>query len=298
MSYKKVEMQAFIVNFFKVENQAREHISVLFNAIVPVERAAGVVICESVEPTLESLLEPLLTYPEHFELSTDADTIMLRNPESLDELVKMWPVSSDVTEAITEHMKLYNLPMMYAEVSLDFAEQNEKYIGSNTKYIDWIWDRLEQNYKPNTKLTKESCRGTPEDLANIVRISDLYTLLSRSYSKNYMNYYGTERTVASYIFHYSRNGIKRYFKVERQWVNDGVRDGKLCYTVSEHRTVKNVPYFPDVVLAVPSELLKEREKVFTKLKELMKNARDISLSYDAIVYELGIIYGRIIDPRD
>ena len=297
MNYKKVEMQAFIVNFLKVANRSEEHIYVLLNAIAPVERDAEVIICESIESTLESLLEPILAYPEHFELSLDADSIMLKNPETLNELVDMWPVDTSVTEAIRECLKKYEFPMMYAAVSLDYAAENERYISSGTKYIDWLWDRLEQNYRPKTRFLKDSCRRTPEDLANIARISNLHTLLSRYYGKNCMDYCGDDRESAAYIFHYSRNGKQRYFKVAREVIKD-VRGNIISYSVLEHKPVKNAPYFPDVILGVPSELLEERKIVFDKLTELFKKARGISLSYDAIVYDLGVIYGKIEDPRD
>ena len=297
MNMKKVPMHAFIVNFFKVTNRSEQHISVLLNAIAPVERAADVILCESLDSKLESLLDPILTYPEHFELSLDAESIKLKTPETLDELVEHWPVDTSVTEAIREELKKYEFPMMYGGVALDYAEENERYISSSTKYIDWLWDRLEQNYRPKTRFLKDSCRRTTEDLANIARISNLHTLLSRYYSKNCMDYCGEDRESAAYIFHYSRNGKQRYFKVAREVVKD-IRGNIISYSVEEHKPVKNAPYFPDVVLCVPSDLLEERVIVFNKLKELFKKARDISLSYDVIAYDLGIIYGKIEDPRD
>ncbi|MBQ8042801.1 MAG: hypothetical protein IJ272_01455 [Clostridia bacterium] len=297
MNLKKIQMHAFIVNFFKVTNRTSQSIYTLLDAIAPVERAAGVIICESLDSTLESLLEPILTYPEHFELSLDAGSIKLKNPETLNELSELWPVDSSVTEAIRECLKKYEFPMMYAGVSLDYAAQNEKYISSGTKYIDWLWDRLEQNYRPNTRFLKDSCRRTAADLANIARISNLHTILSRYYSKNLMDYCGDDRESEAYIFHYSRNGEQRYFKVERQVVQD-IRGNIVSYAVKQHIPVKNAPYFPDVVLGVPSELLEERKKVYDELKELFKKAKSLSLRYDAIQYDLGIIYGRIDDPRD
>ena len=66
----------------------------------------------------------------------------------------------------------------------------------------------------------------------------------------------------------------------------------------QHHPVANAPYFPDVALSVPSELLEERKQLYKQIKELFVKARDISLRYDALVYDLGIIYGKIYDPRD
>ena len=297
MNIKKIQMHEFLVNFFKVTKRTEEHIYVLLNAIAPVERTANVILCESLDSKLESLLEPILTYPEHFELSLDAENIKLKNPETLDELVEHWPVDTSVTEAIREEQKKYEFPMMYAGVALDYAAENERYISSSTKYIDWLWDRLDQNYNPNTRLFKGCCMRTAKDWANIVRISNLHTLLSRYYSKNMMSYYGADRENDAYIFHYTRKGEQRYFKVERSKIPD-VRGSIVSYRVTQHYAVETAPYFPDVVLEVPSGLLEEREKLYNELKELFKKARDISLSYDAIAYDLGIIYGKIDDPRD
>lgn len=297
MNTKKIQMHEFVVNFFKVTKRTKQSIYILLDSICPVARAAGLMLYDSFDNTLESLLEPILTYPEHFELTLDAQNIKLKNPETLDELVGMWPVEESVIQAIKEYLRKYELPTMFAGVSLDYAARNEKYISSSTKYIDWLWDRLEQNYKPNTRLLKDSCMGNPEDLANITRISNLHTLLSRYYSQNLMSYYGPDRERDAYIFHYTRNGEQRYFKVERCKVCD-IRGNIISYRVVQHRPVPNAPYFPDVALEVPSELLEERKKVYEELNELFIKARDISLRYDAIAYDLGRIYGKIEDPRD
>ena len=294
MNTKKIQMHEFIVNFFKVTKRTEHSIYILLDAISPVATTAGLMLYGGFDNTLESLLEPLLTYPEHFELSTDALSIKLKCSENLAELVEDWPVDSSVTDAIKEYLKKYEEPTMFAGVILGYASQNEKHISSSTEYLDWLWYRLERNYKPNTRLLKDSCRRTPDDLANIVRISDLYTLLSRYYSQNLMNYYGTDTESAAYIFHYTRNGEQRYFKVIREKICD-IRGNIISYRVEQHSPVAHAPYFPDIALAVPSELLEERKELYNKIKELFVKARDISLRYDAIAYDLGIIYGKIDD---
>lgn len=297
MNIKKINMHEFIVNFFKVTNRTEAEIYVILDAINPVARSAGLMIYDAFENTLESVLEPIITYPEHFKLSLDAESIMLKNPDCLDELAQHWPVDCSVIEAIKWYLQKYEAPTMYAGVMLDYAGQNEKYICSSTKYIDWLWDRLEQNYKPNTRFLKTSCARTPSDLANITRISNLYTLLSRYYSQNLMDCYGDRDRNEGYVFRYTRNGQERYFKVERLKTFD-IRGNDITYRVVQQEEVSNAPYFPDVALAVPSDLLKEREEVYKQIKELFVKARDISLRYDAIAYDLGIIYGKIDDLRD
>ena len=297
MNMKKIQMHEFLVNFFKVTNRSKHSIYILLDAIVSVARTAELMLYEGFDSTLESLLEPILTYPEHFELSLDAESIKLKNPQTLDELVQNWQVDSRVIEAIKEYLKKYELPTMAAGVSLDYAAQNERYISSNTKYIDWLWDRLEQNYKPCTRFLKNSCMRTAQDLANISRISNLHTLLSRYYSQNLMDYSGEDRENAAYVFYFVRNGEQRYFKVERTRICD-VRGNIISYRVIQHRPVANAPYFPDVALCVPSGLLEERKKVYDELKEIFVKAKSLSLSYDVVAYDLGIIYGKINNPRD
>lgn len=293
----KIQMNTFIVNFFKVTNRTEQWISILLDAIVHVARSANLMFCESFDNTLESLLETLLDYPEHFGLSLDASSIKLKNPDALDELVEHWPVEDNVKEAIKEYLKIYEIPIMTAGVDLKHAAENEKYICGSTKYIDWLWDRLEQNYKPNTRFLKTSCQRTPSDLANISRISSLYTLLSRYYSQNFMDYEGERERHEAYVFRYTRNGEERYFKVERLKISN-IGGSIISYNVKQHRPVANAPYFPDVALSVPSELLEERKEIYKQIKELFVKARDISLRYEAIAYDLGRIYGRINDPRD
>jgi len=297
MNTKKIGMHEFIVNFFKVINRTDAEISILLDAICPVARSAGLMLYDDFDNTLECVLYPILTYPEHFDLSSDARNIKLKDSECLDELVEHWPVDPSVIEAIKWYLQKYENPMMWAAVSLAFAGQNEKYISSSTKYIDWLWERLDENYKPNTRFLKDSCKRTVQDLANIVRISNLHTLLSRYYSKNLMFYYGEDRESDAYIFHYTRNKEQRYFKVEREKVCD-IRGNIISYGVKQHHPVANTPYFPDVALEVPSELIEERKELCHQIKELFVKARDMSLSYDAIAYNLGIIYGKIDDPRD
>ena len=293
MDIKKIQMHEFIVNFLKVTKRTKASIYILLDAICPVARMADLMLYDSFDNTLESLLEPILTYPEHFELSLNAESIQLKDRETLDELAEHWPVDSNVTDAIKEYLKKYEDPMMLAGVFLDYAAENEKYITTSTKYINWLWDRIEMNYQPNTRLLKTSCRRTPGDLANVVRISNLHTLLSRYYSQNLMDYYGAGDVREGYAFRYTRNGEERYFKVER--LNRG---NDISYKVIQHLPVANAPYFPDVALSVPSELLEERKELYKQIKELFVKARDISLRYDAIAYDLGIIYGKIDDPRD
>lgn len=297
MNTKKIGMHEFIVNFFKVINRTTASIYMLLDAICPVARTANLMLYDGFDNTLESLLEPVLTYPEYFELTLDAESIKLKNDVTLDELVKMWPIDSSVIATIEFYLQKYDNPMMYAGVSLDYAAQNEKYISSSTKYVDWLWDRLEQNYKPNTRLLKTSCRMIPSDIANISRLSNLYTLLSRYYSQNMMDCFGDGKMHEGYVFKYTRNGEERYFKLERLKTCD-IRGGDISYRVEQHKPVPNAPYFPDVALSVPSQLLAEREEVYKQIKELFVRAKSISLRYDAIAYDLGIIYGRIDDPRD
>lgn len=294
MNMKKIRMHEFIVNFFKVTNRTEAGIYLLLDAILPVARTAGLMLYDGFDNTLESLLEPILTYPEHFQLATDAESIKLKSPETLDELVFMWPIEDSIKDAIKEYSKKYDFTMMYAGVALDYAEQNEKYISSSTKYIDWLWDRLEQNYDPDTRFLKNSCRRTPQDIANISRLSNLYTLLGRYYSQNLMDYDGEKDKHEAYVFRYKRNREERYFKVEMLKISNIGRS----YRVTQHLPVANAPYFPDVVLAVPSELLEERKELYKQIKELFVKARSISLRYDAIAYDLGIIYGKIDNPRD
>jgi len=108
-----------------------------------------------------------------------------------------------------------------------------------------------------------------------------------------MDYYGAGDVREGYAFRYTRNGEERYFKVER--LNRG---NDKNYKVIQHLPVANAPYFPDVALSVPSELLEERKELYKQITELFVKARDISLRYDAIQYDLGRIYGKIEDPRD
>ncbi len=297
MNTKKIQMHEFIVNFLKVINRTEADIYIILDAIGPVARAANLMLYDDFDNTLESVLSPALTYPEHFDLTLDARSIKLKASECLDELVERWPVDCSVIEAIKWYLKKYEAPTMYAGVMLDYAERNEKYICSSTKYINWLWDRLEQNYKPNTRLLKGCCQRTSADWANICRISNLYTILSRYYSKNMMDYCGDGVRIEGYVFRYSRNGEERYFKVERHKVPD-VRLSIISYRVVQQEPVANAPDFPYVAIGVPCEKLKERKEIFEELKALFIKARDLSLRYDAIQYNLGRIYGRIDDPRD
>ena len=297
MSTKVIQMHNFFINFFKATNRMEADIYVLLDSILPVAKSAGLAIYEDFDNTLESLLGPLLTYPNYFELSTDISKIILKDSETLEELVKFWTVDESIMAAIKQYMHKYDDPMMNAGVLLDYAEENEKYISSSTKYIDWLWDRLEQNVRTDTRLLRESWMRTTKDLANTVRISNLHTLLSRYYSKNMMSYYGKDRENDAYIFHYTRKGKQRYFKVEMTKTCDIVGD-RVSYRVTQHSAVATAPYFPDIILEVPSVLLEEREMLYNQLQELFLKARDISLSYDAIAYDLGRIYGKIDDPRD
>jgi len=163
MNTKKIGMHEFIVNFFKVINRTDAEISILLDAICPVARSAGLMLYDDFDNTLECVLYPILTYPEHFDLSSDARNIKLKDSECLDELVEHWPVDPSVIEAIKWYLQKYENPMMWAAVSLAFAGQNEKYISSSTKYIDWLWERLDENYKPNTRFLKDSCKRTVQD---------------------------------------------------------------------------------------------------------------------------------------
>lgn len=297
MNTKKIGMHEFIVNFFKVTNRTEAEIPILLDAICPVARIAGLMLYDSFENTLESVLEPILTYPEHFTLSLDARSIKLKDLGCLDELTEHWQVDCSVIGAIKWYLQKYEDPGMYAGVMLDYAAQNEKYISTSTKYVDWLWDRLEQNYKPNTRFLKTSCRRTLGDLANVVRISNLHTLLSRYYSQNLMNYYGDGKLIKGYTFRYRRKGEEKYFRVERLETCD-IRGKDVNYRVVQQEPVANAPDFPYVALGIPCEKLEERKQINEELRELIIKARDMSLSYDIISYDLGRIYGKIEDPRD
>lgn len=297
MNTKKIGMHEFIVNFFKVTNRTDAEIPILLDAIAPVARSAGLMLYDSFDNTLESIFEPILTYPEHFALSLDAEKVRLKDAECLDELTEHWSVDSSVVEAIKDYLKKYENPGMYAGVMLDYAEKNEKYICTSTKYVDWLWDRLEQNCKPNTRFLKGCCRRTVSDYANISRISNLYTLLSRYYTQNMINYYGDGKRIKGYTFRYRRKGEERYFRVERLETCD-IRGNDVNYRVVQQEPVANTPDFPYVALGIPCEKLEERKQIYEELEEFFRKARDISLSYDVIAYDLGIIYGKIEDPRD
>ena len=78
MDTKKIQMHEFLVNFFKVTKRTKASIYILLDAICPVARMAGLMLYDSFDNTLESLLEPILTYPEHFELSLDTIYLLLQ----------------------------------------------------------------------------------------------------------------------------------------------------------------------------------------------------------------------------
>lgn len=288
----KIQMPAFIVNLLKVKGSTEIFISVLLDAIVSVARDADLMLTDTFDNTLEAIATTMVAFPEHFELTQCASKFKLKNPDMLDQLAQEWTVGDNVKAAMKEYLEKYKSPTSLAGVDMGYSEKITRNICSNTQLIDWLWCRTQDGGRPTTIIDKNNFEVTTTDFANLIRLPELFFLLSRYYRDNLLDHYGSGENSESYMFRYSKNGKERFFYVTM------VEDGQdKSYVVQSHCPLENVPYFPDVALGVPSQSLEERKQVIEEARNLFKNARNLSLRYNVLQGVLEDEYGKNIDDR-
>ncbi len=284
----KIKMHEFIVALMKETKNTSLWLSTIKKAIRGVAKRADIMLCDTFDNTLESILEVLLIYPEYFELDKSAHALQLINSDNLEEIVSQWPVPSKVSAAIQEYWQEASEPMMMTSVDMDLFEENQAYICKDPTYINWLWDILQEDCWLATTHIDLSRNAT--DAANVTRLFDLYIILSRYYNKNLMTSYKGENK-ETFIFYYIRDGVKQYFSVSQE--SEG--DNKI-YRAMKHILVDDAPYFADVAFDVPCVTLHKKQELLKECKELFEKSKNIDIRYEVVKDALDTIYGKnIID---
>lgn len=286
----KIKMHEFIVAFMNETKNTSLWLSTIKEAIRGVAKRADIMLYEDFDNTLENIVEVVLTYPEHFELDESAHALRLVDSDNLEEYVKHWPVPVNVSIAIHEYWETANDPMVMTSVDMDMFEQNQTYICKDPSYINWLWDFLKDYLWVDTNHMSLAKNAT--DAANITRLFDLYIILSRYYSKNLMASYKTE-TKETFIFHYTRDGVKQYFSVSQELEGDN-----KIYRAMKFRAVDDAPYFSDVAFDTPCVTLHTKKELLKECKELFEKLKNIDVRYEVVKDVLDKTYGKNISDYD
>lgn len=286
----KIKMNEFIANLMAETGKSEYLLSEVIYAITQVARKADIMLNETFNNTLESVLEVILIYPEHFDLNSHGHCIATYDLEQAKELANHWPVPEEVKKAIREYQEEEQDIMATHGRDMAFGEENISYISRDTTYIDWIWEILEKHDSISTHVTDLAENTT--DLANISRLFNLYIILSRYYIKNIMPRYG-DGVEEKYVFRYSRYGQERNFCISR--IGEGE---KSYYKVKQIFSGENFPYFPDVVMGVPCANLELKKEAIKECESLFSKSRQIGICYDLIKDRLDKAYGLYDDDDD
>ena len=286
----KIKMHEFIVALMKESKTTSLWLSTIKEAIRGVAKRADIMLHEDFDNTLESILEVVRTYPDHFELDESAHDLRLVDSINLEEDVGRWPVPKEVITAIHEYWESASEPMMMTSVDMDLFEQNQIYICKDPSYINWLWDFLEENIWVSTN--RISFAQSAKDAANITRLFDLYIILNRYYNKNLMTSYKSE-TKETFIFYYIRDGVKQYFSVSQELEGDN-----KIYRAMKHIVVDDAPYFSDVAFDAPCVTLHTKKELLKECKELFEKIKNIDIKYEVVKDALDEAYGRNTSEYD
>ena len=283
---KKLAMANFMYHLLKEAKNETLFISHIKYAVGYVAREANIMLTDTFDSSLECVLEPVAKYPNVFEITERMNSIVLKangkfKAEEIDKDTK------DVMKACLEHIME---PMYYAGIDVDFASEKENEICSNTKIMDFfVYMAREAKIISTLSTTKLNSEG----LAHLVRLPNLYNLLSRYYSKNLMEK-NNGRDEESFVVSFYDKEEEFYFEVTK---TTELMRKESTYKVIPVSRPREFVYFPDLALDVPSKLYHAKKAKYNQVKKVLQEAAALYIPYEDVSYMLESAYGHTDDDE-
>lgn len=281
---KKITMSNFMYHLLKEAKDQTLFISHIKYAVGYVAKEANIMLTDTFDTTLECLLEPVAKYPNVFEITERMNSIVLRN----DRKFKAEEIDEDTKNAMKACLEHIMEPMYYAGIDVDFASEKENEICSNTKIMKFFVYMVRESKNISTLSTSKL---NSEGLAHLVRLPNLYNLLSRYYSKNLMEK-NNGRDEESFVVSFYDKDEEFYFEVTKTTELIGKES---IYKVIPVNRPREFVYFPDLALNVPNKNYLKKKDKYNQVQKVLQEAAALYIPYENVSYMLESAYGNICD---
>ena len=283
---KKITMANFMYHLLKEVKNQTLFISHIKYAVGYVAREADIMLTDTFDSRLECVLEPIEKHPNVFEITERMNSIILKDNGKF----KAEEIDKDTKNAMKACLEHIMDPMYYAGIDVDFATEKENEICSNTKIMEFFVYMIRESKAISTSSTSKL---NSEGLAHLVRLPNLYNLLSRYYSKNFMEK-NNGRDEESFVLSFYDKEEEVYFEVTKTTELIGKESIYKVIPVSRPR---EFVYFPDLALDVPNKLYYAKKAKYNQVKKVLQEAAALYIPYENVSYMLESAYGHTYDDE-
>lgn len=279
-------MANFMYHLLKCTEDGKLFISHIKYAVGYVAREINIMLTDTFDEKLECVMDAVARYPSVFEITDTMSSVALKDsktfkPDKIDDETKK------ALKACIEHM---TDPLHYAGIDVSFADEKEKEICSSTRMMEFLVYMASNGKDVTTLSTKEL---NAEGLSHLVRLPNLYNLLSRYYSKNLMEK-NNGRDEHSYIVSYNALGEEFCFEITK---STEILGQETHYKVYPGVKTREYVYFPDLALDVHHKDYTKKKKVYEQVEKALYHAACSYVPYELVSDLLERVYGHLDDDE-